>query len=684
MIHFNRGNVGVLQAMLVVAMVIVYGQVAGHEFLTWDDYQHVAKNRLVNPPTWQGVAQAWREPYWGLYVPVSYTFYAAEAAVAQRPAEPWGPQSLRPGVFHLGNLALHVACVLLVFAILRQWLAKMETAGPVRPAAAFAGAMLFGLHPLQVESVAWISEARGLLCALFSLIAIHQYVSAADGEPRRPATVVRYAVVGAAMILALLAKPAAVAVPLILAAVELGLLGFRRGKAIFEPLAASQCPAKRLAKPQAAADALPQPQLIERPRMQAATRLAILTIPAIAIFLLTKSLQPDTALPEVPLGVRPLVAGDAATFYLSKLVMPWPLGPDYGRTPQWVLAQAATKFAWLVPLVLVAGLACLPSRRWWLTAAAIFFAWLLPVLGLVPFLYQAFSTVADRYVYLAMLGPAAALAFFLNRCRRVWVLGVWAAVLLSAGAISFHQTSYWQNTSKLFTHGLEVRPHSPVAQYHLGIALAEEGRYAEAIEHYRDALAERPEMPMLQLELGNSLLAVGKTQEALEAYRRAVTLEPAYLDARLNLATTLETLGNLPEARHQYVAVLAVEPDNVKAHYNLGNLALQEPGKLREAAAHFEAALRGDPRHAKALANLGLALLELGRAVEAVEHERAALAIDPDLVPARVHLGRALAALGQFDEALGELKAALELIPADSETARQIREIMRTCETGRR
>ena len=175
-IHPHRRGLWPAALLLAVVVAAVYGQVAGFKFLNWDDRQQVVDNPLVNPPSWQGIAAAWRRPYWGLYVPLSYTWFALEAVVARRVAQPDATGGLSPAVFHLGNLFLHLGCTLLTLAILRRLL-KLGMAAPAAgndaaaarhlDVAACAGALLFAVHPLQVESVAWISEGRGLLCACF-------------------------------------------------------------------------------------------------------------------------------------------------------------------------------------------------------------------------------------------------------------------------------------------------------------------------------------------------------------------------------------------------------------------------------------------------------------------------------------------------------------------------------------
>jgi tetratricopeptide (TPR) repeat protein len=622
--------------LLILAMLAVYGVVGRFDFLNWDDQQQVIENPLVNPPSWHGLAQAWRQPYWNLYIPLSYNWFAMEALLATGPDPAVG---MSPAVFHLCNLLIHVGCVLLVFTILRRLLTsvlvpkgtvpfssdenrdspRLASGGGVSiNVAACFGAILFGLHPLQVESVAWISEARGLLCGLFSLVDIWQYVEyaqagAAGGNGsfyKSP----RFALATLAFAAALLSKPAAVAVPLMVVVLDIGLL--RRP---WQKVLPALCP--------------------------------WLTIAAAQI-LLTKELQPDALLPNVPaIWTRPLVAGDALAFYLWKLVVPWQLGPDYGRTPQWSLAQWWIYAVWLPSALLVVVLARLRDRRVWLVAFALFVAWLLPVLGFVCFTYQRFSTVADRYAYLAMLGPALALSWLLARARKRRALGGGAVLCGLLAGLSFQQTLHWRDTGDLFAHAQAVNPSSVAAAYHLGLLQAREGRHAEAIALYRRAMAEHPEFVELPIALADSLLAMGKTTEALNAVHDAA--------------------GRFPDST--VIATWAV------TQYNLGNQLRQQSATLDQAVAHYEAALEANPKFAEAQANLGIALLEQGKIVAAIEHERAALDINPQLIPAIVHLGRALEAAGFKEPAAEQYRKALELLPPDSEPAQQLQYLLQEC-----
>jgi protein O-mannosyl-transferase len=666
--------------LLLLAMVVVYGRVCGYGFLTWDDPQHVLENPRVNPPGLQGLVQAWREPYWGLYIPLSYTLMAAEAAVAGRAAADGSGYVLNPAVFHVVNLTLHIVCVWLVFLILARLLAlctyhpprdvnkdhhaeRDEYIKTRRLYAACAGALLFGLHPLQVETVAWISEVRGLLCGVLVLLAVWEYLNYAE------AAALHYTFATAAFLLALLSKPAAIALPLLLAVLEIGILrrNWRQWLAALVPWCAI----------------------------------------AAVFVLVTKRLQPDSFLPSVPpLWARPLVAADSIMFYLGRLIAPFWLGPDYGRTQQWVMSQGWPHLVWpSVAIFLTLGIltffafrisrpalgatgsasvcgpkgtgkasgtlapsALLPPSRVLLTAFGLFIAWLVPVLGLVPFDFQRVSSVADRYVYLAMIGPALALAWLVNRfwsraagdCpdfrvptgrRREAMVGggtkmglspwhartgraaagVAASALAACAALSFVQTSYWRDSRTLFTHGLEVNPHSVVAPWHLGLLCAEEGKYDEAAAFFRRDLAEHPGFVEIHLELARALVDLHKPNEALQVLRDAEKFDSA--DVQQNLGMILDRQGSTAEAARHYRRALELRPSLPVPHYNLGNICLREaekkPGKLEEAAEHYEAALLLKPDYAEAHVNLGAVRLMQGRRQEAIASLEAALRLLP-------------------------------------------------------
>ena len=492
---------------------------------------------------------------------------------------------LRPAYFHAGNLALHIACVLLAFILLRRILARGagrqgETppgrGSAVRDAAACGGALLFGLHPLQVESVAWISEARGLLCGVFAIVALWQYVEYSEFSRSRRPRMVHYVVATGAFLLALLSKPTAVAVPLVAGVLELGLWRRPFGR-VFWPLA---------------------------PWLAAAAVVAVGT----------RSLQSESLLPWVPpLPVRPLVAADALQHDLVTLVAPLWLTPDYGRSPRWLMDQGWISLAGapvlLAVLLALTGLG--RSRRVWWTFAAVFVAWLVPVLGLVPFHFQRISTVADRYLYLALLGPAAAWAWWLSRCPIRWVFRANLALIVSLGWMSFIQASYWRNDRTLFARRLRRQ----FAKHRRPIPSGPSGGQGREIHGRRGQLSRRSGgRPVLYRALhrigqlaglapedgrgpgspgqgrhavsrfagsssqpGQRALRGGGGRSGRPHYKRTLRFQPRYAELTWAWERPFSGRGQYAEASKHFQRALDISPDNAVAQVNWG-AALDAPG----------------------------------------------------------------------------------------------------------
>lgn len=660
---------------LTLLVLVVFGQTRRFAFLGWDDGLHVVQNPRLVPPTWQGIARHWTEPYAGLYIPLAYSWFGLQAWLSAAPGPGGYGVALDPSVFHWGNVLLHVACTLSVFGLTRRLLAA--------PGAAWAAALVFALHPLQVESVAWISEARGLLstfCALLALWAYVAFASAAPSAASRWRRAAWYSVASAAFVAALLAKPSAAAAPLMAWVVGVGFL--------------------RCAW-----------------RAQLLAVLPWLIVAAVSA-LLTSGWQREFLPSEFPPPwLRPLVAADALSFYLAKLLAPLQLGPDYGRTPQRVLESWTYYVSWIPAAALLALAAWPASRRVWLSCYALFVAALVPVLGLVPFAFQYYSTVADRYVYLAMLGPSLAAGYAVRNWRMRALAPALAGAAVLLGWMSHRQAGYWRDDATLFAHGLEVRPTSFVCHTSLGRALADRGEFLAAIEHYRASLVERPAEPTTLTNLGTALVALARLDEAeisfrqaldaderfgrahlnlgvllarrreaqaaLPHLRRAVELLPGLSDAHNNLGTALvevgrphdalaafqraqvlapgdptvahnlgqahAALGQRQEAGDQWRRAVAIDAHFLPARTALANLYLEE-GQPMRAEEQFRALVAARPENAVARSNLGLAVARQGRMAEAVQHFEAALAIDPQLSVARRNLAAAREALDQHDE----------------------------------
>jgi tetratricopeptide (TPR) repeat protein len=347
------------------------------------------------------------------------------------------------------------------------------------------------------------------------------------------------------------------------------------------------------------------------------------------------------------------------------------LAADYGRRPSDVLAGTG---CWVAAILLAALVALLAWRRpnpKWLGAAGIFVAALAPVLGIVPFRYQDISTVADRYAYLALLGPAWALALFVSG-RRLPARAMALGGLCVLGCCSWHQQRFWHNTEALFTRALEVNPLSLPALTSLGDVYRVRGdfdraqaclnRAIELIDSTGPQSEAKSFGAMAHYNLANVLADLGRTREAIDHYRRALAIDANFAKAHNNLGLALAAQGRPYEALDEYRQALRIKPANAKAHYNLG-AALEQFGLRNEALSHYRQALRFDPRHADAWNNLANVQAALGRDDLAQPAYLEALRTDPHNYQAHYNLSLLLVRGGHYIKAREHLQRALEIQP---------------------
>jgi tetratricopeptide (TPR) repeat protein len=578
-----------LGVALVAACVAALWGVWGHEFVLLDDDANIYENPLVVPGSERSLARIWLEPYRTTYMPLIYSSWYLLADLASVGSS----GQLDPGVFHLTNVVLHGLNVLLVFALLRR-LVRTEV-----PAA--CGAAFFGLHPLQVEAVAWASGMKDLLFAFFALLALSGYVAAAGGGRRTK--LLRYGLATAALVAALLAKPMAVVVPVLALVLDVVWL--------------------------------------QRRWSTVARWLAPWVLLALARAVGTVLMHPDgTGVEPVSWWLRPLVAGDTLTFYLAKIALPIGLCIDYGRTPESVLAHWTGYVAWVVPVSLAAVAWWQWRKRRWIAASLAFFAvGVAPVSGLVSFLFQGYSTVADRYVYLSMVGLAVLVAGAL-RSAGALRYGVALLALVGLAATTSAASRHWRDSHALFSRALAVNANSALAHGNLGAAALAEGRQDEALEHLRAAIRLRSEYPVARKNLAMIWMQRGELDKAQRQLRAALDTLPGYWELHFQWGRLHEMRGDLGTAGEAYRQVLELSPGHADAHVNLGVL-LGRAGDLDGARRHFLAALDSNPRSAEAHANLGAITLQRGDARGAIPHLEEALRLRPDLTQIQALLQQA-------------------------------------------
>jgi len=619
---------------MVVITLVVFWQVTAHDFVGMDDDVHVYDNPYMNPVTLENILHFWKGPYEGLYVPLTYTVWAIQAKFAIVSSADNLQAAFNPHIFHITNLILHLLNTLLVFLILRI-LVRNDWASCV-------GAMLFALHPVQVEPVAWISALKDTLSGFFSLVAIWQYLSYAllsaasssitttnDTRMKNAKSQkdvinqmtsrrkqLHYSLATVAFMLALLSKPVAVIVPIIALMFDYWVVGrsFRESA-------------------------------------RALAGWAMLTVP---IIILIKMEQPETLLGSrfIPSWwQRPFLVGDTFTWYLYKLFLPISLGVDYGRTPGFIFDNVWVYVTPLIPFGLAAFVWIKRKQLPLLfLSVGVYFIAILPVSGLTLFPQQIISTGPDRYTYFAMLGPAIALAAYLSQHRGTRYAILFTLLIGLLGIRSALQTRHWQNSITLGKHALQINPNSFVAHKMLGFAFLTEKRYTEGISHYYKALdLIDPKYSIvfhIHWNLGFALSKKGQLDAAIEHFYKALLYRPRDASVHYNLGIALRRQGKPKQAIRHYLEALSVNPNDAVTHNMLG-IALASRGELDQAVSHFSEALRIQPHKADYHYNMAITLQRQGKLEKAAGYYSQALKIKPDHTEALRALHRVQTALGQ-------------------------------------
>jgi len=594
---------------LIAAVFLVYCP-AWQGGLLWDDEAHVTRPELRSL---DGLRQIWfRLGATQQCYPLLHSFFWLQYQL-------WGDATLG---YHLTNLALHAAAVVLVALVLR----RLAVPG------ALLAAAIFALHPVQVESVAWITEQKNTLSAVFYLAAALAYLGFDQTRRKLP-----YMLAVGLFVLGLLSKTVTATLP----AALLLIFWWQRGRLVW----------KR--------DVLP---LVPFFLLGAAA--GVLTACVEHELIGAKGAEYEFTLIE-----RLLIAGRVVWFYLGKLLWPAELIFIY---PRWTVSQQVW-WQYLFPLaamVLLVLLWAIRGRTRGPLAALLFFAGtLFPVLGFFNVYPFRYSLVADHFQYLASLGiitllsaGAALLWLRWQPWAKLVGQGLCLALLLVLAYLSHQQSKIYTDAETLFTATIKRNPACWMGHINMGLLLANLGRNNEAIAHYHEALRLKPDYVDAHNNLGNVLADLGRTDEALAQYREALRLKPDLVDGHFNLGLLLASAGRIDEAIEHYEQALRLKPDYALAHINLGNI-LAGLGRTEEAIAHYREALRLKPDYALAHNNLAASLAALGRIAEAIEHYHEALRLQSDDAATHNNLANALAGLGRTNEALAQYREALRLKP---------------------
>jgi protein O-mannosyl-transferase len=591
---FSPRGRALIFCVVLVAMTIVAYRPAWHGGFLWDDDDYIIKNELLTAPDgWQRIWFSLDSP--SQYFPFAYSTFRIEHAL-------WG---LNTTGYHWVNLLLHVGNALLVWAVL----ARLKVPG------SWLAAAIFALHPVQVESVAWITERKNVLMGFFFLLTLLAWIVFADERTRRPWTFYCLALIF--YVLALSAKATACTLP---AAVFLILwlqkkpITMRRLIQI-APFVAFGIGMGLLA--------------VWWERYHQGTNRYLFTF-----------LSPIE---------RILVASRAVWFYLSKIIWPSNLTFIY---PRWNISPAnLLDYTWLLAGIGACVAIYLIRRnvgRSVEVAAAFFVATLSPVLGFIMLFTFRYTFVADHYQYLACIGPialaSAGIVSLLDKFTQYRAVIVGAALLVVAGlgTLTWRQAATYADVETLWKTTLARNPECWMAHANLGLVLLQEGKIDDAIAHYRSALQMQPDSWDAEYNLGTALVAIGQADEAMPHCERAVGMRPTDPDAQVSLGDALIQKGRIDEAIAHYQKAITVQPDHFLARYSLGH-ALLEKGEFDGAIQLCRSALLLRPSDANCHTTLAIALEEKGNPPEAIQHYQKALELAPESIPTLTNLAWLLA-----------------------------------------
>ena len=618
-----------LSGVFIVLLVVAVYLPALQGGFIWDDDAHVTANPCIVGPL--GFKEIWTSGEAG-YFPLVLTSFWVQHAL-------WG---LNPLPYHLFNIAMHAACAVLLWRVLLS----------LKVPGAWLGAVLWALHPVQVESVAWMTELKNTQSALFYLLAILFFVrwraasTSSDNEGRNA----NYVLVVVCVVLAVLSKSSTVMLPVVLGLCAWWLDGRWRWRTVV-----SLAP------------------------------LFLISAVAAGWTIWEQQFHSGALGEEWAYGwvARAVIAGNVVWFYFGKLLWPHPLIFIYRRWDPDTFGAAS----FLPGLAAVAALFVL----WWYRngrTRPVFFAYacylvsLFPVMGFFNVYFFRYSFVGDHLQYLASMAPLALAGAAIARVSQVLesriprlALAIPGALVAAFSVLTWQHAGVFRNDETLWRDTLTKNPGCWLAHNNLGTVLLSRGDLSDAIARFEVTLQLHPDYPEGHANLANALSESGRIDEAVEHYQRALQLDPQHPGVHNALGVALMTKGMTDEAIEHFRAALRARPgEAAMAHGNLGS-ALAMRGKLEEAMGHFDEALRLNPGHLNTRMNYGSALATQQRYAEAVEQYTEVLRRAWGHAPAHKNMGVALAKLGRTNEAIFHLQEALRLDLGISQVRQQLEEL---------
>jgi protein O-mannosyl-transferase len=598
---------------LTLIVFAVFGQTAGFGFVNFDDDLYVYDNtKVAGGLSLKGFAWVFTHADCSLYHPLTMLSLMADYQL----------HGLHAGGYHFTNVLLHTASVILLFLVLRQMTGALWRSAFV--------AAVFAIHPLRVESVAWVSERKDVLSAFFFMLTLGAYVRYA----RNPKSLACYLMVVVAFVLALLSKPTVVILPVVLLLLD------------YWPL-----------------NRFEQPRRLPRLILEKIPLLAL----AVGACAMTVLVAEKWIVPGVQVSVLSRIGNALVSYsaYLGQVVWPARLAvlypyPEDGLPP-WKVALTGT----LLAIFSAVALWQRGKRPWLLLGWLWYLAMLAPMIGILQ--VGGFAH-ADRYTYLPQIGIYVAVTWLLAewgaklKLSRGALGGIMTAVIALLMAGAWKQTGYWRDSITLWSHTLACTARNEIAHHNLGSALLQKGLVDEGIAQYRIALQLKPSSAKAHYSLASALMQKGNVDEALTQFMYALQIDPKDAEIHTTFGRALLRKGKVQEAAAHFQQALLLKPDSARAHFDLANLFLDQ-GRVDDAIIHYQQALQIDPDDAEVQNSLGSALLRNGRVEEAAALFQQALQLKPDFAQAHYNLGNILLQNGKTDEAITHYKHALQIDP---------------------
>jgi tetratricopeptide (TPR) repeat protein len=628
---------------LTIVIATVFYQLPGLDFVNLDDGIYVTENTHVQAGlTLDSLTWAFSlndSSYWH---PLTWLSHMLDCQLF----------GLNPGTHHLVNLIIHLANSLLLFLILKRMTGSFWQSSFV--------AAMFALHPLNVESVAWVASRKNLLSTFFLMLTLWTYVRYTQGP-----TIGKYLLVLLAFVLGLMTKPMLVTLPFLLLVLDYWPLGrFPAGQFGYF----GNC--KGTASTMTVSGTEHSSRLVLE-------KVPLLIFSMFSIYVTSLAVQLSgivISTEEVPMKLR--IANGLVSYvaYVTKMTWPKDLAIYY-------------PYPAMVPLWHTVGAGCVLTAvsafifRGWRKKPYLVTGWLwylgtlVPVIGLKQ--VGLWPAMADRFAYVPLIGIFIMIAWgsphLVARLRyRGIFLTLAAGTVLSIFMIlTWIQLHHWKNSSALFQHALRVTSHNYLAYNNLGNVLVRQGKTEEAIGHYARALQIRPYFPRAHNNLGKALARQGKNEEAIGHYMKALQLKPDLPEAHNNLGNALARQGKDEEAIDHYTKALQLKPNFAGAHNNLGNV-LEHQGRINEAFYHYSMAIQLKPDFGDAHFNLGTLLAQQGKSKEAIAQFSQALQVKPDSAQVHNSLGALLARQGELSKAIEHFREALRIKPGFRKAQRNL------------